>query len=89
MTARIEDAIAVINKTVQLLVRDGYFPGELASTALEAGDRLDDLGIDSLGAVAFIAELEKQAGLQVNAEELEQLETIGDLADLLRRSSAP
>ena len=82
-----DSTVSMLNSTVQLLVQENYFPSELASRKFLPTDRLDDLGIDSLGAIAFIAELEKQADVHLNAEALESVETFGDLAKLLMSSA--
>jgi acyl carrier protein len=45
----------------------------------------DELGIDSLGAMSLVADLEIELGVDVPNEELLKVKTVGDAADSLGR----
>ena len=48
---------------------------------------VDDLDLDSVDAVALAIRLEEESDLALSEEELRELRTVADLADLVRRRS--
>jgi acyl carrier protein len=48
---------------------------------------LSDIGLDSLGMLAFIASIEREFGVVVSDRDYEELETFGDAVELLERLS--
>ena len=54
-------------------------------TITEETDIFDDLGADSLDAVELIMALEDEYGITIEAEDAEQLKTVGDVAELVDR----
>ena len=44
---------------------------------------VDDLGIDSLSALALVIELEERYGIRLRDSEVEQLHTVAEAVDLL------
>lgn len=58
----------------------------LADTnALTPGARLDDVGLDSLGLLSFIAAMEREFGISVSDLDYEGLTTFGDVVALVER----
>jgi acyl carrier protein len=55
-------------------------PGEITDQT-----RLDDLGIDSLGAITILYELEDKLGIEVPNEVFDSLVTVGDIMIQLER----
>lgn len=44
----------------------------------------DDLDLGSLQAITLVMDLEEKFGIEVEDEELEKLQTVGDIRDLIR-----
>jgi 8-amino-7-oxononanoate synthase len=64
----------------QLLSRFGLSKGTLdSSTRLDSG-----LGLDSLGRISLLHELAREAGTRIDESAIGRLETVGDLARLLK-----
>jgi len=59
----------------------------LKQSELELGKdtQLSDLGIDSLGAITILYELEDKLGIEVPNEVLDSLKTIGDILNRLEQ----
>ena len=71
------DVVAIIEKRLPAEKRD-----------LKLSDRLDDLGIDSLGAVEMIFDLEEKFDIQIdyNANDPKpEFETVGEVVDAIKR----
>ncbi len=52
-------------------------------------DRLEhDLGIDSIGAVEFVTELEDEYMIEISDEEMESAKTVGGVVDIVMRKLA-
>jgi len=59
---------------------------KLADTStLLPGASLSDVGLDSLGMLAFIAGIEREFGVSVSDRDYEELETFGDAITLVAR----
>lgn len=62
---------------------------EASESSLEAADigpatnLRDDLGLDSLQAVTVVMALEQEFGVEVDDEEIDGLQTVGDILELL------
>lgn len=50
---------------------------------VSATDSLEELGWDSLASLAFIAEIDERFGIQVDADQLVNTKSVGDLNILL------
>ena len=55
-------------------------PGDLATRPLDASTALDDLGIDSLGKLELLTEIEERADVTLSEGLLQGLRTLDDLA---------
>jgi acyl carrier protein len=55
---------------------------------LEAETALEEVGLDSLGMLAFIASIEREFGVSISDRDYETLETYGDALALVRRLMA-
>ena len=61
----------------------------LDASEIEAGTNLrDDLGLDSLQAVTVVMALEQEFEIEVDDEEIDGLQTVGDILELLARKTA-
>lgn len=49
---------------------------------------VDDLGLDSLGSVELVMDLESEYDIEVNDEELQKMKTAGDLVDYVIKALA-
>lgn len=47
---------------------------------------IDDLGLDSLGAVSLVMELEEKFGIYLDADEMDNLETVKDIYLFVERA---
>lgn len=54
-----------------------------ASSIKEESSLRDDLDLSSLQAVTLVMDLEDEFGVTIEDEEIEKLETVGDVLDLL------
>jgi acyl carrier protein len=57
----------------------------LAEEQVTPGSTFDELGIDSLGAMSLVADLEIELGVDVPNEELLKVKSVGDAIDSLAR----
>jgi acyl carrier protein len=69
----------VIDAIVEL-ARRGQLPTDLARRTLAAETAIDELGIDSLGKLNLLSELEERADVTLGESLLHGLRTLGDLA---------
>lgn len=60
-----------------------YLKIQVNGLSLDA--RLEDLGIDSLGAITILYELEDKLGIEVPNEVLESMRTVGDILIQLQK----
>lgn len=56
-----------------------------AESMLSPDARLEDVGLDSLGMLSFIASIEREFDVSVSDRDYESLETVGDVLALVRR----
>jgi acyl carrier protein len=78
-TSVVSDALAAV------------IPGLRTETLDERQELYDDLGLDSLGFVRLLIELEGKLGVQLMDEDLMSIElvNVADLVDLVQRISPP
>ncbi len=78
-TSIVSDALAAV------------IPGLRTETLDERQELYDDLGLDSLGFVRLLIELEGKLGVQLMDEDLMSIElvNVADLVDLVQRISPP
>lgn len=82
------DWASVVVRAIRTLARSGDVPPELASRALSPADALDDLGLDSIGKTSLLLEIEQELGQKLPDAALAGVVTLGDLAEVARRSAA-
>ncbi len=76
------DAATIEAKVKQIIVdRLGVEESQVTPEASFA----NDLGADSLDTVELIMEFEKEFNLEIQDEEVEQIETVGDVIELLKQ----
>ena len=70
---------------IERLVADGDLPGTVAAVPLTAATRVDDLGLDSLGKLTLLEELELASGIEASPETfVNEGASLGEIADQLR-----
>jgi acyl carrier protein len=77
------DALVIVVDTLRALAREHVIPANLLEARLEAGTALRELGIDSIGMLHVLAELENRAGILLDERALAGCATIGDLASVI------
>lgn len=81
--------VDVVVDAIQSLASRGVLPRDLAGWQLDAATEIDALGIDSLGKLNLLSELEERAYVAISEGDLPGLRTLGDLGRLIaRRRSA-
>jgi acyl carrier protein len=66
-----------------LTAHTGLGPG-----AIKVGMRVaEDLGLDSVDAVELLTSIERQSGLEFEVEQIEDIQTVGDVVDRLIEAS--
>lgn len=61
---------------------------EIDAAKVSLSDNLAELGWDSLSNLSFIAEVDEQLGLSLDADELAGAESVSDLARLITSAKA-
>ncbi len=81
------DADAIRQKIILELLEASE--SSLDASEIEAGTNLrDDLGLDSLQAVTVVMALEQEFEVEVDDEEIDGLQTVGDILQLLARKTS-
>jgi len=81
------DSDAIHQKIIEELLEASE--SSLDASEIEAGTNLrDDLGLDSLQAVTVVMALEQEFEIEVDDEEIDGLQTVGDILELLARKTA-
>jgi acyl carrier protein len=81
------DADAIRQKIIEELLEASE--SSLEASQIEAGTNLrDDLGLDSLQAVTVVMALEQEFEVEVDDQEIDGLQTVGDILELLARKTA-
>ena len=81
------DADAIRQKIIEELLEASE--SSLDASEIQAATNLrDDLGLDSLQAVTVVMALEQEFEIEVDDEEIDGLQTVGDILELLARKTA-
>ena len=81
------DADAIRSKIIEELLEASE--SDLEASAIGPDTNLrDDLGLDSLQAVTVVMALEQEFEIEVDDEEIDGLQTVGDILELLSRKTA-
>lgn len=75
----------VVVGAITSLADRGVLPRDLSSWQLDASTEIDALGIDSLGKLNLLSELEERADVAISEGDLPGLKTLGDLGRLIDR----
>jgi acyl carrier protein len=75
---------ALVIEVIRALARRGGLPRELAQAPLDGRIEIDQLGIDSLGKLNLLSELEERADVTLSEWHLCGLRTIDELGRLLQ-----
>ncbi len=81
------DADAIRQKIVEELLEASESSLDASEIGAETNLR-DDLGLDSLQAVTVVMALEQEFEVEVDDEEIDGLQTVGDILELLARKTA-
>ena len=76
---------ALLERAIRELARSRDLPARLASERLEPSSLLEELGLDSVGTIALLLEVEVHLGRKIPESHLKGLRTLGELADLVDR----
>ena len=79
------DRFPLVMAALRALAGRGEVPRDLLSRELSPGSTIDELGIDSLGKLALLTELEDRTDIVIGEGALQGLKTLGDLAQLVER----
>ncbi len=80
------DADAIRRKIIEELLEASE--SSLDASEIETGTNLrDDLGLDSLQAVTVVMALEQEFEIEVDDEEIDGLQTVGDILELLAQKT--
>lgn len=81
------DADAIRQKIIEELLEASESKLDPSEVKAETNLR-DDLGLDSLQAVTVVMALEQEFEIEVDDEEIDGLQTVGDIFELLARKTA-
>ena len=81
------DADAIRRKIVEELLEASESSLDASEIGADTNLR-DDLGLDSLQAVTVVMALEQEFDVEVDDEEIDGLQTVGDILELLARKTA-
>ena len=81
------DAAAIRRKIVEELLEASESSLDASEIGTDTNLR-DDLGLDSLQAVTVVMALEQEFEVEVDDEEIDGLQTVGDILELLARKTA-
>ncbi|MEE8138507.1 MAG: acyl carrier protein [Thermoanaerobaculia bacterium] len=81
------DTDAIREQVIQKLLEASDLEIEASQVTPETSLR-DDLELSSLQAVTLVMDLEDQFGIEVEDEELESLQTVGDILQLLETKTS-
>lgn len=73
----------IVAAAIRSLAERGVLPRDLAGWRLDADTEIDGLGIDSLGKLNLLTELEERADVAISEGDLPGLRTLGDLGRLI------
>jgi len=72
----------MFNKTKEIIVEQ---LGVKESEVVPSASFVDDLGADSLDLVELVMALEEEFGMEIPDEDAEQLTTVGEVVDYIKR----
>lgn len=72
--------VDLVIDAIRHLAARKLIPADLASRALDGATPIDDLGIDSLGKLELLSEIEERADVMLSEGLLQGLRTLDDLA---------
>jgi acyl carrier protein len=72
--------VEIVVSAIRHLAARKLIPGDLATRPLDGSTALDELGLDSLGKVELITEIEERADVALSEAALQGLRTLDDLA---------
>ena len=78
---------SLVLAALRALAGRGEIPRDIANRELTSESTIDELGIDSLGKLALLTELEDRTDIVIGEGALQGLKTLGDLARLVGRLS--
>jgi acyl carrier protein len=78
--------IDLVIAAVRDLALRGIVPRELAKRSLDSATLIDDMGMDSLGKLELMSELESRADAALSEGMVMGINTLGDLAAVLERA---
>ena len=81
------DADSIRQKIIEELLEASESSLEASEIGAETSLR-DDLGLDSLQAVTVVMALEQEFEIEVDDEEIDGLQTVGDILELLAKKTA-
>jgi len=74
------DLLPLIIETIQDLARQRVIPWDITEMTLSADTEIDALGIDSVGKLDLLAEIEERADMAISEGALQGRRTLGELA---------
>jgi acyl carrier protein len=80
------DDLETVRETLRALASDRVIPRDIFVAGLEGTTRLEDLGIDSIGKLAVLNELEARSGVLLDERRLADCATLADLASCITGS---
>jgi acyl carrier protein len=81
------DGYAIVVDAIRLLAKDGDLPRELGTRALSPTDRIEDLGLDSVGKINLLLEIEQALGSKLSERRLAHVVTLRDLANVVESAA--
>lgn len=82
------ESLQIVLDVIRDLSRRGNIPGDIADMSLSESTEIDALGIDSIGKLNLLSELEERADLALSERALQGCRTLGDLAAVLTEMKA-
>lgn len=76
----------IVVETIRDLARDNQLPKRLAGKELLPSTLLEDLGMDSLGQLNLLSELEERVDDTFSESAISGIDTLADLAEIVTRS---
>jgi acyl carrier protein len=77
--------VDIVIAAIRHLAARQLIPSDLVSRPLDASTALDDLGMDSLGKLELVTEIEERANVAMSESALVGLRTLDDLARAVAR----
>jgi acyl carrier protein len=79
----VTDFLPLVIAALRDLARQRVIPSDIAELALAEDTVIDDLGIDSVGKLNLVSELEDRADVGISEGALQGRRTLGDMAKML------